>query len=151
MELTKEQVLAMIPHGRPFRFVDEIIDVSEEEITAKYTFREDEFFYEGHFPGNPITPGVILVECMAQICMTGMGFYRLMKEIPEEDSKAWATLQTEIKAEFMKPVRPGETVTVYGKMDLWRRRKLRANATMTNAAGEVVATATLAGLGVKRR
>ncbi|MDQ3230519.1 MAG: hypothetical protein M3Q07_01770, partial [Pseudobdellovibrionaceae bacterium] len=61
------RILALVPQQKPFRFVDRIIEVDEQRIVGQYQFREDEWFYRGHFPGNPVTPGVILVECMAQI------------------------------------------------------------------------------------
>jgi len=64
--LSKEEVLALVPQQEPFRFIDEITELDEEHIVANYTFRPDADFYRGHFPGNPITPGVILTETMAQ-------------------------------------------------------------------------------------
>ena len=60
------EVLAALPQQEPFRFLDEIVELDEEHIVARYTFREEADFYRGHFPGNPLTPGVILVETMAQ-------------------------------------------------------------------------------------
>jgi 3-hydroxyacyl-[acyl-carrier-protein] dehydratase len=59
--LTPAQLLDLLPQQRPFRFVDEIVEVDEQRIVGRYTFREDEWFYAGHFPGRPITPGVILL------------------------------------------------------------------------------------------
>ncbi len=61
------EILALVPQQEPFRFIDEIVSIDEEKIVGAYRFREDAFFYRGHFPGNPITPGVILIETMAQI------------------------------------------------------------------------------------
>ena len=54
-----DQILALLPQQRPFRYVDEILEVDEQRIVGRYTFREDEWFYAGHFPGRPVTPGVI--------------------------------------------------------------------------------------------
>ena len=59
-------ILDSIPQQEPFRFIDEILELSEDHILAAYRFREDADFYRGHFPGNPVTPGVILIETMAQ-------------------------------------------------------------------------------------
>ena len=61
-----EEVLALVPQQAPFRFIDEILELDDEHIVAAYTFPSDADFYRGHFPGNPITPGVILIETMAQ-------------------------------------------------------------------------------------
>ena len=60
------EVLALVPQQEPFRFIDEIISLNEEEIIGAYRFRADAFFYRGHFPGRPITPGVILIDTMAR-------------------------------------------------------------------------------------
>ena len=61
-EITGATLLELLPQQEPFRFVDEIVEVDEEHIVARYTFRPDADFYRGHFPGNPITPGVLLTE-----------------------------------------------------------------------------------------
>ncbi len=57
--LTPAEVLALVPQQEPFRFVDEIVEVDDEHIVARYTFRPEADFYRGHFPGNPITPFAI--------------------------------------------------------------------------------------------
>ena len=75
-----KQVLDLIPQQPPFRFIDDILDADDKHITATYQFREDEFFYKGHFPSNPITPGVILVETMAQTGVVAMGIYQLLRQ-----------------------------------------------------------------------
>ena len=64
--MNAEELLARVPQAEPFRFIDQILEVDAERISASVRFREDADFYRGHFPGNPITPGVILVEAMAQ-------------------------------------------------------------------------------------
>ena len=61
-----DEVLKLVPQQPPFRFIDTIHELDREHIVASYRFPEDADFYRGHFPGNPITPGVILVEAMAQ-------------------------------------------------------------------------------------
>jgi 3-hydroxymyristoyl/3-hydroxydecanoyl-(acyl carrier protein) dehydratase len=60
MILTKEQILALIPQQNPFRFIDELELVDSESCRGNYLFKSDEYFYEGHFPEKPITPGVIV-------------------------------------------------------------------------------------------
>ena len=72
------EVLAALPQQAPFRFLDEIVELDDEHIVARYTFRDDEDFYRGHFPGNPLTPGVILVETMAQAGVVALGLYLVM-------------------------------------------------------------------------
>ncbi|NNL86245.1 MAG: beta-hydroxyacyl-ACP dehydratase, partial [Myxococcales bacterium] len=58
-ELSNKEVLDRIPQREPFRFVDEIVELSDEHVRSTYRFREDADFYRGHFPGNPVTPGVL--------------------------------------------------------------------------------------------
>ena len=65
--LTPDQVLAMLPQQEPFRFVDHILELDEEHIVATYRFRPEADFYRGHFPGDPVTPGVILLEAVGQV------------------------------------------------------------------------------------
>ena len=74
------QILEVIPQQAPFRFIDEITEIDRDHIVGSYMFRKDEFFYEGHFPGHPITPGVILVESMAQVAVVAFGIYLLVEE-----------------------------------------------------------------------
>lgn len=61
-----EEIKALIPQREPFLFVDEVIDRGERSIKTARTFRAEEDFFKGHFPGNPIVPGVILQEAMFQ-------------------------------------------------------------------------------------
>ena len=60
--LSGADVLALLPQQEPFRFVDEILEIDGEHVVSRYTFRPEADFYRGHFPGNPITPGVLLIE-----------------------------------------------------------------------------------------
>jgi 3-hydroxyacyl-[acyl-carrier-protein] dehydratase len=73
--LRGEEVLELLPQQEPFRFVDEILEVDSEHIVSRYTFRPGADFYRGHFPGNPITPGVLLIEAMAQTGVVALGIY----------------------------------------------------------------------------
>lgn len=75
--MTLENILAKLPYSKPFHFVDELLHVDENSITGTYTYSEDLDFYKGHFSGNPVTPGVILTETMAQIGMVCLGIFLL--------------------------------------------------------------------------
>lgn len=147
--LTPARLLELLPQQRPFRFVDEVLEVSPTHIVGRYTFRPDEFFYPGHFPGKPVTPGVILLECMCQIGVVLLGIYKVGLELPPEEHSDWLTLFSDAQVEFLKSVLPGDTVTVRGELEFWRRKKLKSNVTLHLADGTLAATATASGIGVK--
>jgi 3-hydroxyacyl-[acyl-carrier-protein] dehydratase len=147
--LSGQEVLARLPQREPFRFVDEIVEIDEEHVVAAYTWRADADFYRGHFPGNPVTPGVLLIEAMAQAAVVALGIYLLDKESPEEAQKL-VTLFTDANVEFSGVVRPGQRVLIRGRKLFFRRRKLRSEVEMHLEDGTLVCSGTLSGMGVLR-
>lgn len=147
IESASEAILKMLPQQDPFRFADKITHLDEDSIEGTYRFKEDEYFYKGHFPGNPVTPGVILVETMAQIGVCSLSAYLLMKEGLDPDARI-TTLFTDNDTEFLKAVYPGEEVTVKAKKIFWRRKKLRCECELYLSNGELAARGTLSGMGV---
>jgi 3-hydroxyacyl-[acyl-carrier-protein] dehydratase len=147
-ELTREQILAAIPHKAPFRFVDEIIEADRERALSRYTFRPDEFFYAGHFPGRPITPGVILTEAMCQMGLLPLGLCNLVAELGAEGAKNFVTVLTDAETEYYEPVLPGTTVTCRAEKIFWKRRKIRARLELRDDKNRLVAAGSAAGFGV---
>jgi len=147
--LSGAQVLELLPQQEPFRFVDEIVEVDDDHIVARYTFRPEAAFYRGHFPGNPITPGVLLIEAMAQTGVVALGIYLVARQRGVEEVRRVLTVFTDVTAEFSGVVRPGDTVTISARKVFFRRMKLRADVEMRKGDGSIVATATVAGMGIE--
>ncbi|HNU85691.1 MAG: beta-hydroxyacyl-ACP dehydratase [Pseudomonadota bacterium] len=148
---TRERVLAAVPQQAPFRFIDEILELDETHIVGAYRFREDESFYRGHFPGRPVTPGVILVEAMAQTGVVAFGLYLVMAQGRGEEMLrgGLTTLFTVIETvEFAGMVMPGERVVIRGEKIYFRKGNLKAKVSMERENGEPVAAGVLAGMGV---
>jgi 3-hydroxyacyl-[acyl-carrier-protein] dehydratase len=148
--LSKDEVLALVPQQEPFRFIDEITELDEEHIVARYTFRPDADFYRGHFPGNPITPGVILTETMAQAGVVAFGIYLYALETSLEEVNKMLTIFTDANVDFTGSVKPGDRVTTTGRVKFFRRRKLRATVETKLDDGTVVCSGELSGMGVPR-
>ena len=148
--MTPEAVLAAIPQQEPFRFIDEIIELGDDHIVASTTFRPDADFYRGHFPGNPITPGVILIEAMAQAGVVALGIHLLDREIGPDEAAKYTTLFTDAEVEFSGIVLPGMRVITTGRVVFFRRRKLRCAVEMKLEDGTLVCSGTLSGIGVPK-
>jgi len=146
--LTSDEILQLVPQQEPFRFIDEIDEIDEKHIVARYRFRPDADFYRGHFPGNPITPGVILVESMAQASVVALGIYNYALQLGPEEAKKVIALFTDANIEFSGMVRPGDLVIIKGKKLFFRRKKMRSQAEMYLEDGNLVCSGTISGMGV---
>jgi len=142
--MTTDKIISLLPYQKPFLFVDGIDAISEEGVTGHYTFKSNESFYEGHFKDNPITPGVILTECMAQIGLVCLGIYLLRDDL-ESGSKPQIAL-TGHQMDFYLPVLPNEKVTVVSEKEVFRFNKLKCKVKLFNEKQELVARGVISGM-----
>lgn len=142
--MSTAEIIKLLPYTKPFLFIDELTQVSENGATGNYTFSKDEFFYQGHFKENPITPGVILTETMAQIGVVCLGIF-LLKEALSTNKKPQIAL-TSNEIDFFLPVLPNEKVTVISEKVYFRFNKLKCAVQMINEKDELVCRGTIAGM-----
>lgn len=142
--MNNKQIISRLPYQKPFLFVDAIEMVSDEGIIGHYTFKKEEAFYEGHFKNNPITPGVILTECMAQIGLVCLGVYLLKDELKDKSNPQIAL--TSHQMDFYLPVLPEEKVTVISDREVFRFNKLKCKVKMLNKNQELVARGIISGM-----
>jgi len=146
VSLTPAEVLDLLPQQEPFRFVDEIQEVSGDHISAHYTFPPDASYYEGHFPGNPITPGVLLLECLAQVGVVALGIYLVALEGGRGAVEGRLALFADAHVDFSGVVKPGQRVNVSARKLFLRRGKLRSEAEMHLDDGSLVCSGTISGM-----
>jgi len=103
--MDRDGIKNILPHREPMLLVDET-EIIDDTAIGRYTVRGDEFFLQGHFPGNPVVPGVILCEMMAQSAC-------LLVNAGEEKFTPYFTGLNNVK--FKEKVLPGDTVTFKGK------------------------------------
>ena len=140
--MTSEEIIAKLPYSKPFLFVDEISSISEDGVEGTYFFDGNLDFYKGHFKDNPVTPGVILTETMAQIGVVCLGIYLLNNKFSSNSLIAL----TSSEIEYLKPVYPNEKVTVISEKIYFRFNKLKCKVSMFNEAKEEVCRGTIAGM-----
>ncbi len=141
--MTNEQIIDKLPYQPPFLFVDEITEVDQKGIKGNYTLQPEAHFYEGHFKNNPITPGVILTEIMAQIGLVCLGIFLFEDELVDS-SIGVAMSSTAI--EFYKYVLPGEKVYVVSEKEYFRFHKLKCKVTLYNEKDVLIARGIIAGM-----
>ena len=126
-ELSVTQIMELIPHRHPFLLIDKMRDiVPEERAVGIKNVSINEHFFEGHFPGNPIMPGVLIIEAMAQTAgvtvMVGQG---------DTQTERMVYFMTVDSARFRKPVVPGDVVELHVE-------KVRSRGNVWKFKGEAI-------------
>ena len=108
MILTIEEIKNLIPHRKPFLFIEECKIIEKGKVgESTRTFYENEYFFEGHFPDNPIVPGVVIVEAMAQTAGV------VVSQTLSKDENKSVLFMSINKAKFRKPVLPNYKIKFY--------------------------------------
>ena len=106
ISLNQNQIKEYIPHREPFLFIDELTDIEKlKKATGVKIFTENDYFFKGHFPEQPVVPGVILVEMMAQTAAALIAY-----SIKEETFDKIVYLMNIDNTKFRKPVFPNDKI-----------------------------------------
>ncbi len=135
-----EEIMRVLPHRYPFLLVDRILEFEEKKrIVGIKNVTINEPFFQGHFPGHPVMPGVLIIEAMAQV-----GGVLLMGEIPDPESRVVYIMSLD-NVKFRKPVRPGDQLRLEVEMMQIRGQVCRVRG-VAKVEGDVVCEAEMAAM-----
>jgi beta-hydroxyacyl-ACP dehydratase FabZ len=142
--MTINEIMKVLPHRYPMLLVDRIIEIEEgKRIVGLKNVTANEQFFQGHFPGAPVMPGVLIVEAMAQ-CAAVL----FLRDIPERDTKLFLFGGVD-RARFRKPVFPGDQLRLECEV-LQKRSSTVKIRGVAKVDGAVVAEAELFSVMVDR-
>lgn len=128
MNGTIDDILSIIPHRPPYRFVDSLQEIDLNHIKGKCFLSKESFFYQGHFPEAPITPGYIITEAMAQIGILAFGIHLVGKDYKNVKNAFLAS--TDVK--FYNVSYPNDVIHVHAEKIYFRFNKLKCNISAYN-------------------
>jgi UDP-3-O-[3-hydroxymyristoyl] N-acetylglucosamine deacetylase/3-hydroxyacyl-[acyl-carrier-protein] dehydratase len=136
-ELDIRRILDTLPHRYPFLMVDRVVEfIGDDALVAIKNVSINEPFFQGHFPGNPVMPGVLQLEAMAQAA----GILMLRRGSSEGKTSLFMSAD---KVKFRKPVRPGDQLILNAKLTKTRGNKLASAEVTCTVDGQVVSSAEL--------
>ena len=135
--LDVRRILDMLPHRYPFVMIDRVVEfIGEDELVAIKNVTINEPYFQGHFPSNPVMPGVLQLEAMAQAAGV------LMLRRGSAEGKATLFMSAD-KVKFRKPVRPGDQLIITARLLKARGTKLAQSVCTCTVDGQVVSSAEL--------
>lgn len=138
--LTVEDIMKVLPHRYPFLLVDRILEIEEKKrIVGLKNVTINEPFFQGHFPGHPIMPGVLIIEAMAQV-----GGMLLMGSVPDPENKVVYFMSLD-NVKFRRPVKPGDQLRIEVDVLQFRGTVCRLHG-VAKVDGEVVTEADMAAI-----
>ena len=138
--MATNEILQAIPHRPPFLFLDEVVERAESSLTAKRHVSDSEPFFEGHYPGNPIMPGVLISEAVFQ---AGAVFLMGLLEEEIEANPNLVPVLTKISdARFRSIVRPGDDLIITVSLKEKMGRFIFMNGSVKNGRGQKVMNVT---------
>jgi beta-hydroxyacyl-ACP dehydratase FabZ len=123
VELGIREILKILPHRYPFLLVDRILEIEPGKRVVgikNVTFNEE--FFQGHFPGNPVMPGVLIIEAMAQVAGVG-----LLGTVPDPEKKVLLMAGVD-RAKFRRPVVPGDQLRIEAEILALKMRTCKCKA-----------------------
>ena len=142
--LMLEDIKKMLPHRYPFLLIDRVLELEQgKRCKALKNVTGTEPFFQGHFPGNPVMPGVLIVEAMAQAC--GIAANALEPDV----SRMWLLFAGIDKARFKRPVVPGDQLIIEAEY-LAHRMNIWSFAVRATVDGKLVAQAEIRTATVRR-
>ena len=136
--LNQEEIKEYIPHREPFLFIDKLINIEKlKKATGVKIFTKNDDFFRGHFPEQPVVPGVILVEMMAQTAAALIAY-----SIKEETFDKIVYLMNIDNTKFRKPVFPGDAVYSYVTSTRSRGRVWKFNGISKDVENRIIAEST---------
>jgi 3-hydroxyacyl-[acyl-carrier-protein] dehydratase len=124
-EMTTQEILSYLPHRPPFLLIDRVIEVKKNSLIAIKNVTIDEWFFTGHFPGQPIMPGVLILEALAQASAV-LGFKLIQTQPQEKGLYLFAGIDN---ARFKRIVQPGDQLILKVELIKFRKNLLKISGT----------------------